>query len=102
MYIQPFSASDISLETAGGKGVNLARLTHAGFNVPRGFIVSTDAYHAFVQVNRWLAVIGSTVEGVPADDVAALEKLSAQIRAAFSVGAMPPEVEAADRPTRPG
>ena len=97
MYIQPFSASDISLETAGGKGVNLARLTHAGFNVPRGFIVSTDAYHAFVQVNRWLAVIGSTVEGVPADDVAALEKLSAQIRAAFSVGAMPPEVETAVR-----
>jgi len=97
MYVLPFTTPEITLDTAGGKGLNLARLTRAGFNVPRGFVISTEAYRAFVETNRWLGVIESTVKDIPADDVNALEKASAQIRAAFSVGAMPPEVESAIR-----
>jgi rifampicin phosphotransferase len=97
MYVWHFGSPEIDLETAGGKGLNLARLARAGFNVPRGFIISTEAYRAFVEANRWLAVIGSTVENIPADDMGALEKTSAQIRAAFSVGSMPPEVDSAIR-----
>jgi rifampicin phosphotransferase len=97
MYVLRFGSPDIRLETAGGKGLNLARLARAGFNVPRGFIISTVAYQLFVDANRWLTVIGSSVESLPADDMNALEKTSAQIRAAFSVGVMPPEVDAAIR-----
>ena len=74
MIILPFTSPEVTLETAGGKGANLARLTRAGFPVPRGFIISTDAYRAFVEANRWLPTIESTVE-----------KASAQIRAAFSL-----------------
>ncbi len=92
MFVLHFGSPEIKLETAGGKGLNLARLARAGFNVPRGFIISTDAYRAFVDANRWLAGIGSTVGDITADDVCALEKLSAQIRASFSVGVMPPEI----------
>ena len=51
MVILPFTSPNVTLETAGGKGANLARLTRAGFPVPRGFIVSTDAYRAFVEAN---------------------------------------------------
>ena len=54
MVILPITSPDVTLETAGGKGANLARLTRAGFPVPRGFIISTDAYRAFVEANRWL------------------------------------------------
>ncbi|HSJ90364.1 MAG TPA: PEP/pyruvate-binding domain-containing protein, partial [Anaerolineales bacterium] len=97
MYILPFNSPDITLEVAGGKGANLARLTRAGFQVPRGFIVSTQAYRAFVETNRWLPMIGPSVENVSAEDATALEKISAQIRAAFSVGVMPPEIESAIR-----
>ncbi|MGE5377491.1 MAG: PEP/pyruvate-binding domain-containing protein, partial [Bacteroidota bacterium] len=97
MYVLPFGSREINLETAGGKGLNLARLTRAGFHVPRGFIISTDAYRLFVETNRWLSLIGSTVENIPADDVSTLEKASAQVRAAFSVGALPPELESAIR-----
>ncbi len=74
MFVLHFGSPEIRLETAGGKGLNLARLARAGFNVPRGFIISTDAYRAFVAANRWLAGIGSTVENIAADDLAALEK----------------------------
>ena len=35
-------------ERLGGKGANLARLASAGFPVPFGFVVTTDAYRAFI------------------------------------------------------
>jgi hypothetical protein len=37
-----------SLEIVGGKGRSLAKLTNAGFDVPGGFQVTTDAYRQFV------------------------------------------------------
>jgi pyruvate,water dikinase len=97
MYILPFSSSDVTLETAGGKGANLARLTRAGFAVPGGFIISTEVYRIFVESNRWLPMIESSVENISAEDANALERISAQIRAAFSVGVMPAEIESAIR-----
>ncbi|HET9906102.1 MAG TPA: PEP/pyruvate-binding domain-containing protein, partial [Anaerolineales bacterium] len=97
MFILPFTSPDVRLETAGGKGANLARLTRAGFQVPRGFIISTDAYRAFVEANRWLSMIESSVDIVSAEDASGLEKISGQIRAAFSVGKIPDEIESVIR-----
>lgn len=97
MTILPFTASEATLETAGGKGTNLARLTRAGFAVPRGFIIPTDAYREFVNFNRWLSTIQSGVENLSAEDASALERASAQIRVAFSAGKMPEEIESAIR-----
>jgi phosphohistidine swiveling domain-containing protein len=45
------------LEIAGGKGANLGELTRAGLPVPPGFVVTTDAYRAFVEA----AGIGSAI-----------------------------------------
>jgi pyruvate,water dikinase len=93
--IIPFDSSEATLEQAGGKGMNLARLTRAGFEVPRGFIIATDAYRDFVNANRWLRPILAGVPDLSAEDAAALERVSAQIRAAFSAGKMPEELETA-------
>src|SRR5215216_2437008 len=97
MYVFSFESPEVTLETTGGKGLNLVRLTRAGFQVPRGFIISTDAYRAFVTANRWLPMIESAVENMSPEDTSALERTSAQIRAAFSVGLMPFDVESAIR-----
>lgn len=97
MFVFSFASPEVTLETAGGKGLNLARLTRAGFQVPRGFIISTAAYRAFIEENRWLTLTGSTVENISAEDVSTLEKTSAQIRAAFSVGSIPAEIDSAIR-----
>ena len=97
MTILPFTSPEATLETTGGKGTNLARLTLAGFAVPRGFIISTDAYREFVNSNRWLSTIQSVVENLSAEDASALERASAQIRVAFSAGKMPEETEASIR-----
>jgi pyruvate,water dikinase len=97
MTILPFTSSEATLETAGGKGTNLARLTRAGFAVPRGFIISTESYREFVSANRWLSTIQSVVENLAAEDASALERASSQIRVAFSAGKMPEEIESAIR-----
>jgi rifampicin phosphotransferase len=65
-YIQPVSsirASDGSV--AGGKGANLGELIAAGFPVPDGFVVTTEAYV--------LAAREASVD--PADPAAAAERL---------------------------
>src|ERR1044071_7988155 len=93
MTILPFTSYEATLETAGGKGTNLARLTRAGFAVPRGFIIPTEAYRDFVSTNRWLSTIQSVVENLSAEDAGGLEKASTQIRVAFSAGKMSEEIE---------
>ena len=86
MYIIPFTSPEATLETAGGKGANLIHLTRAGFDVPRGFIVSTSAYREFVNANKLDAVIQQALEGLKPEDADALENASQTIRRAFEQG----------------
>ena len=49
-FIKHFSEIDeTDLPHVGGKGLNLGKLTKAGFRVPRGFCVTTDAYRLSVR-----------------------------------------------------
>lgn len=49
-FIKHFSEIDeADLSRVGGKGLNLGKLTRAGFQVPQGFCVTTDAYLSSVQ-----------------------------------------------------
>ena len=49
-FIKHFSEIDeVDLSRVGGKGLNLGKLTRAGFQVPQGFCVTTDAYLSSVQ-----------------------------------------------------
>lgn len=97
MKILPLNSAEATLETAGGKGMNLAFLTRAGFPVPPGFVVATGAYREFVSANRWLPAILAGATELTAADAGALERASARIRVAFSAGKMPEEIESAIR-----
>ena len=49
-FIKHFSEiDDADVPCVGGKGLNLGKLTRAGFPVPNGFCVTTDAYRLSVQ-----------------------------------------------------
>lgn len=49
-FIKHFSEiGEADLPHVGGKGLNLGKLTRAGFQVPQGFCVTTDAYRFSVQ-----------------------------------------------------
>lgn len=50
-------AFDAGAGLCGGKGHQLARLHRYGFNVPRGGVLSIDAYRAFLDANRLNAEI---------------------------------------------
>ncbi|WOP19441.1 PEP/pyruvate-binding domain-containing protein [Raineyella sp. LH-20] len=91
----PLDDADATLATVGGKGLNLIRLTRAGFPVPRGFVVTTAAYLAHVAAHGLGPVIARAVEGLDPADAAGLEQASATIRAAFVAGAVDEEVRRA-------
>ena len=95
--IIPFDSLAATLARVGGKGLNLVRMTRAGFPVPRGFILPTEAYQAFVDANTLTDVIAAAVAGIAAGDAAPLEAASAKIRDAFLAGKMPAEAEDAIR-----
>jgi len=59
-------AGDIAV--AGGKGANLGELIHAGFPVPDGFVITTEAY----------AEAARAVDVDPRDPIAARERLTAK------------------------
>jgi pyruvate,water dikinase len=84
-----FDSTNATLENAGGKGMNLARMTRAGFPVPSGFIIATAAYREYVNVNRIAEKITSTLTNLQTDNPDALETASSSIRHAFSQGIMP-------------
>ncbi len=92
MLIIPFTSPEATLENAGGKGANLVRLTRAGFDVPRGFILSTNAYREFVKVNMLDAAIQQAIEGLAPENTDALENASETIRSAFSQGDLPARI----------
>ncbi|MBN1937328.1 MAG: phosphoenolpyruvate synthase [Anaerolineae bacterium] len=95
MSILSLDAEQITLETAGGKGLNLSRLRRAGFPAPPGFIVSAAAYKAFVQINDLAGMIANTLRDIAPGDVQALEAVSHIIRARFAAGQIPAETAAA-------
>ncbi len=51
--IIPFNSPLATLQTVGGKGANLAHLTRAGFPVPNGFLIPTDAYRRLMDVSKF-------------------------------------------------
>ncbi|MCP4427002.1 MAG: phosphoenolpyruvate synthase [Chloroflexi bacterium] len=93
--ILPLDSDSAILSRVGGKGANLARLARAKLPVPGGFLITTDAYCAFVQANRLTSFILETVGAIRLDDPAALTAASKAIRARFSAGTMPEELATA-------
>lgn len=74
---------------AGGKGYTLAKLRQAGFPVPPGFVITTNAYWDYVTANGFDALIA---DALACDHPAAA---SARIVAAFEAGVIPAPIAAA-------
>jgi phosphohistidine swiveling domain-containing protein len=87
-FILSLDSSEITLESAGGKGLNLSRLVVAGFPVPPGFILTTAAYDAYVEANDLSGAIAGAIKDLNAQDPQALQDASRIIRTRFSAGNM--------------
>ena len=79
----------------GGKGANLAALAAAGFPVPGGFVVTTDAYSTFIEGSGVGPLIEKLLAGADYDDADAFEQTTAEIRTAITEARMPDDLSAA-------
>jgi rifampicin phosphotransferase len=89
-FILPLDSPQATLQNAGGKGANLARLTRSGLHVPGGFIITTEAYRAHVAANGLADWLLATIHALRPDDGAALEAVAAAIRARFAAANLSP------------
>lgn len=93
-FVKWFSEIDKSnLAEAGGKGANLGEMTKAGFPIPPGFIVTSNAYFEFVQANGLDKVIKDVTDGLDTSDSDALNKASDHVKARMLAGEIPAEMK---------
>jgi pyruvate,water dikinase len=90
----------------GGKGANLGQLVGAGFRVPPGFVVTTEAYRAFLAEAGLVEEISGLADTVDYDDLLGLEHRTADIRTLFEKASFPAalgaEIAAAYADLEPG
>ncbi|MDO8339349.1 MAG: PEP/pyruvate-binding domain-containing protein, partial [Candidatus Burarchaeum sp.] len=80
--------------TCGGKGANLGEMTAAGFPVPPGFIVTSEAYFKFVRANGIDKKIAELTKGLDVQDTAKLNRVAEEVKAAIMAGRMNEDLEA--------
>ncbi len=78
------TASPLDLETVGGKGLSLAGMTAAGFNVPRGFCLTTDAYRQYVAAGGLQEKIIELARPELVDGAVSFEAASLAIQSLFT------------------
>ena len=82
-----------TLNMVGGKGASLSKLANAGFPVPGGFVITTDAYRLFVESNGLItSILESAGNVVDASDAESLSSASQEIMARFEHGEIPGEI----------
>src|SRR5215208_131068 len=89
-WFDEIGKQDIAL--VGGKGANLGELSRAGLPVPPGYVVTTRAYDAFVEVSGIKGEVVALASVPRAEDPAGFEEVAEGIRALFSEGKVPQEM----------
>lgn len=82
-----------SINLAGGKGANLARMSDGGLPVPPGFCVTTEAYSAFadaISLAPRVEAMLSAIEAAPDR----LDEETAELRTFITAAAMPESIRA--------
>jgi len=84
-----------NLAVLGGKGRSLTSLVSAGFSVPGGYVVTTDAYRQFVGDNNLTDQLAELSRPAIVNNRVSFDDAAAKIAALFTQGSMPPGIEAA-------
>src|SRR5918996_1164150 len=75
--ISHFRSGDLAL--AGGKGANLGELSHTGFDVPPGFVITTAAYDLLLQKDALPNRLANTLTSLNPENQDAVKEVSQQI-----------------------
>ncbi len=75
---------------AGGKGAQLGELKKAGFNVPEGFVITTNVYNALLR--KLQAPIDDILTKLDVENTKLLEDASSEIQALIIFASLPEDV----------
>ncbi len=76
----------------GGKGANLGEITQAGFPVPNGFIVTSQAYYYFIAENNLQLKIKQVLQTTNVHDPRQLTEASQRIKSIVLKGDVPQDL----------
>lgn len=97
VFIQYFDdGTEPKLENLGGKGASLVTMTAAGMPVPPGFVITTAAFDQFLNASL-VEQVDELLAGLDAEDVAAVDQISAKIRQIILECPVPEEIREATR-----
>ncbi len=77
---------------AGGKGANLGEMTKAGFPIPGGFIVTSNAYFDFIRANHLDGAMAAVLDGLDVNDSNLLDSASRKIESMITKGEISEEI----------
>jgi pyruvate,water dikinase len=78
-YVVPLAAAEDSA-AVGGKGASLGSLVRIGVAVPTGFVVTSGAFTASLDALDPGGSLRAGIEELPADDLAAIARVTAAVR----------------------
>ncbi|BAK65328.1 conserved hypothetical protein [Sphingobium sp. SYK-6] len=81
--------------TVGGKGASLGELTHAGIDVPPGFVVTTQAFELFLDALERSSPVRALVETLDPNDLDTVSRISRSLRVRVENEPLPAMVETA-------
>ena len=87
--------SDADIALVGGKAGKLGEMVRLGLPVPPGFVVTTEAYSAFVDSTALRAEIPAALETLDLDRPDGVDAVAKRIRDAFETTEFPPDLRAA-------
>ena len=96
-YTLPLKAVGINdIPLVGGKNASLGEmiqhLTNLGVNIPDGFVITVDAYYAFISHNQLEEKIKDVVNAIDYDSIESLRRGGMQIRQLILNGRFPKEM----------
>jgi pyruvate,water dikinase len=98
-YVLDLAETDPSaLHLIGGKALNLGIVKNElGLPVPRGFVITTSAFHRFLEDNGLRKTIDERLSALDVQDTGSLDSVSGAIRRTIMAADVPLEIEEAMR-----
>jgi pyruvate, water dikinase len=90
--IADLGAADVA--SAGGKAASLGELTRAGLRVPAGYVVTAGAFALAVAALDPDGALRGEIARLPAEDLGAIGRAAAGVRARITAAPLPAEVAA--------
>lgn len=93
LYLNEIDRSHLPL--VGGKGANLGEMTNAGFPVPAGFCITTEAYNTFLRASSVMEEWLTQLDRLKADQVQDISNQGRLIRHHLESLTMPEDIKSA-------